>query len=688
MNRSALLGAAKRGPKRQTLPFPQPRVFHRDSEKVKKIQSTRRLSYYYHVTFSTFLGSFTLERERKFQHYFRHCRRISSFNSNDDNTGNNHNVNVNNSNPPHYDPYERFRHHAITDQIWQEIQAENEQTRRSGIDPSLYDRVLDEMLEAARRIPPSPPEVGPTGKYAYSFQEEKENHSTRRIYQRQSTCSTASNYGTIPQQVLFDLPIDDTLVAMSLSVDESVIAYLREEPSTPTTPKDTNECKQGKVMVRHIDSGTETEILLPTNGCDMSSIEFGPAITTEDGGKQNHSLFYVTNDSQGRPFAAWSCVVECSYRANDTTTVLRLSKQYDPVLLKEFQDCAVVVNLQRTKGCHYVAIQANTKSSSEVYLCRDVCNTDPKLTLVAPRQGGVVYHLDVGREDDVYMLISRTNPSVSRNDNTTTSPSPSLLGLEYSLWKTTMDHLPLPELSTNSKNIKNGIFVSGAQTGFVITDMDIFEDFVALYERSTKDGQQRLRLIGKENSNKETIVPLASSLEEEQKCIKLSACGNMFYCSKSIRFQVESPACPPRIYEYDVGTNKLNQIAGEPFEVRHGMFRHERVLVPSNDGTEVPLSLVFREKSPAKKQNTARAILMGYGSYGEVLDLAFDPSLQPLLHRGFVLAYAHTRGGGDLGRNWYYRGLLYNKPRVVEDYVACAQALSKTHRITAKVSCR
>jgi oligopeptidase B len=48
----------------------------------------------------------------------------------------------------------------------------------------------------------------------------------------------------------------------------------------------------------------------------------------------------------------------------------------------------------------------------------------------------------------------------------------------------------------------------------------------------------------------------------------------------------------------------------------------------------------------------------------------------PLLNRGFVIAYAHTRGGGELGRAWYRAGRLYEKERAIEDYIACAAALS------------
>ena len=40
-----------------------------------------------------------------------------------------------------------------------------------------------------------------------------------------------------------------------------------------------------------------------------------------------------------------------------------------------------------------------------------------------------------------------------------------------------------------------------------------------------------------------------------------------------------------------------------------------------------------------------------------------------------MLAFAHTRGGGELGRAWHLKGRGRDKPRAIEDFVACAEAL-------------
>lgn len=61
---------------------------------------------------------------------------------------------------------------------------------------------------------------------------------------------------------------------------------------------------------------------------------------------------------------------------------------------------------------------------------------------------------------------------------------------------------------------------------------------------------------------------------------------------------------------------------------------------------QVPLTVVRRERGAAG----GPALLLVYGAYGESLDPGLDASLLPLLARGWTLAFAHVRGGGECGR--------------------------------------
>ena len=42
-----------------------------------------------------------------------------------------------------------------------------------------------------------------------------------------------------------------------------------------------------------------------------------------------------------------------------------------------------------------------------------------------------------------------------------------------------------------------------------------------------------------------------------------------------------------------------------------------------------------------------------------------------LLLMSTTKAYCHGRGGGELGKEWYEKGKMYNKGRAIEDFLAC-----------------
>lgn len=96
-----------------------------------------------------------------------------------------------------------------------------------------------------------------------------------------------------------------------------------------------------------------------------------------------------------------------------------------------------------------------------------------------------------------------------------------------------------------------------------------------------------------------------------------------------------------------------------------------RLWATAGDGTRVPISLVT-------KRDAARPgplLLIGYGSYGFPYDPSFNSNRLALLDRGWTLAIAHVRGGGELGRPWYEDGKLGRKKNTFTDFIACAEHL-------------
>lgn len=98
-----------------------------------------------------------------------------------------------------------------------------------------------------------------------------------------------------------------------------------------------------------------------------------------------------------------------------------------------------------------------------------------------------------------------------------------------------------------------------------------------------------------------------------------------------------------------------------------------RVMVRARDGTAVPVTLLQRQN--AAHDGEAPLMLYAYGAYGISLTPGYSPSRMAWLERGGVLAFAHVRGGGELGEDWHRAGMLGNKPNTWHDLIDVAQWL-------------
>jgi len=102
-------------------------------------------------------------------------------------------------------------------------------------------------------------------------------------------------------------------------------------------------------------------------------------------------------------------------------------------------------------------------------------------------------------------------------------------------------------------------------------------------------------------------------------------------------------------------------------------YQVERVFATAEDGTQIPISLVYKKGMVKDGKNPL--YLYGYGAYGITTEPAFNPNRLSLLDRGFVFAMAHIRGGGDMGEKWYLDGKLLSKKNSFTDFIACAEFL-------------
>ncbi len=152
------------------------------------------------------------------------------------------------------------------------------------------------------------------------------------------------------------------------------------------------------------------------------------------------------------------------------------------------------------------------------------------------------------------------------------------------------------------------------------------------------------------------------------------------------RYAYQSLVRPASVFDYDVrtGASTLLKQQEVPGDFDPERYTSQRLWFKAGDGTEVPVSLVYRKPEPPTEGSDAAPTrqlashplyVYGYGSYGYALPLGFSAARLPLLDRGVVIAYAHIRGGGELGDPWHDAGKMMFKRNTFTDFIEATEFL-------------
>jgi len=152
--------------------------------------------------------------------------------------------------------------------------------------------------------------------------------------------------------------------------------------------------------------------------------------------------------------------------------------------------------------------------------------------------------------------------------------------------------------------------------------------------------------------------------------------ANPEFGTEKFRYSYQSLVSPASVYEYDVKSEtsellKQQEVPGGFDSSRYGS---ERVWVEAADGIKIPVSVVYLREY-FKRDSKNPLYIYGYGSYGYPLPIGFSPSRLALLDRGVVIAYAHIRGGGEMGDLWHDAGKMMVKRNTFSDFIAVTEQL-------------
>jgi oligopeptidase B len=199
----------------------------------------------------------------------------------------------------------------------------------------------------------------------------------------------------------------------------------------------------------------------------------------------------------------------------------------------------------------------------------------------------------------------------------------------------------------------------------MIEDLDLFAEHMVLSERT--DGLQRL-VVRSLRSGASHVV------EFDEPVFTVSTGPNRTWDTTLLRYSFQSPVTPPQVIDYDM--DRRSATIRKELEVpgyRAADYRTERLWIEAGDGVKVPVSLVYRQD--LKRDGSAPLLLQGYGSYGANYPISFNSNRASLLDRGITIAFAHIRGGGEMGKGWHDAGKMLTKMNTFTDFIDVAEGL-------------
>ena len=155
-------------------------------------------------------------------------------------------------------------------------------------------------------------------------------------------------------------------------------------------------------------------------------------------------------------------------------------------------------------------------------------------------------------------------------------------------------------------------------------------------------------------------------LEFPENAYDVSLAYNTEFSEDNFNYRYSSLVTPSTIFNFNLD-NKESSILWEKeiksFEKNN--YVTNRFFISARDGEKIPVVTIAHKDTVI---HNAPILFYGYGSYGINIDVQFRESLMPLLNRGFIFAIINIRGGGEMGKEWYENGRMFNKLNTFYDF--------------------
>jgi oligopeptidase B len=338
----------------------------------------------------------------------------------------------------------------------------------------------------------------------------------------------------------------------------------------------------------------------------------------------SHTLFYATEDEQTKR----------------QDRVFRLTLGSGAVQVFHEEDERFNVGVGRTRDRKYVLLEAGSHTTSESWFLPSA-EPEQAFTLIAKRVDDEEYDVD-HREGFFYI---RTNHNA--------------------------EQFRLVKAPVATPGRESWVEVLAEKKDAPLEDVDLFAKFAVTSYR-----ERGLPVMRVYDLDGDGMLEKPRNIHFPDAAYEAGSEINRDFHATTFRYGYQSLVRPGSVYRYGVATGESTLLKQQ--EVPGGFdaanYAAERLWFAAHDGTQVPVSLVYR-KDKFAKDGASPLFVYAYGSYGYPLPLGFSASRLALLDRGVVCAYAHIRGGGELGDPWHDAGKMMVKRNTFTDFIEATEFL-------------
>jgi len=335
----------------------------------------------------------------------------------------------------------------------------------------------------------------------------------------------------------------------------------------------------------------------------------------------NRTIYYLQLDDANRPYRLFR-------------HVLGQDPKKDTLLFEE-KDQRFELSLEKSRSRKFIFLVSESETTTEVHYL-DADNPGGDFRVLSPRTQGLLYQVD--HSGDRFFIVTNDQ---AENFKIVTAP---VSNPGHENWTDFVPYDPKEPVDR----------------------LEAFAHYLAVLVR--RDGLPSVKVYDLDSGTSRY-----ADLQEPTYDVDFG--DNPSFDTTELRLEFSSLITPRSVIDVDLKTGaetlkKRTPVLGG-FSTED--YAEERVFATAGDGTKIPISLFYRKG--LIKDGSAPIFLEGYGAYGLTEDADFNANYLCLADRGFVVALAHIRGGGEYGQTWYHAGRLLDKKNTFTDFIACAEYL-------------